>query len=180
MKYFVPLAFILCACTIRTHAQNVALIIQGEPVSITPEQTQTEIKPGWKIVDYKLPDKPIRYLYGKEAGVESDNSMPTLLITSPEREEESMCNYALIQLKQKKQYRALPSAELKANRYIRLTPEHFDIKLKSTELKQQEESFTFECTPRKELKKGAYILVNLEQKNKGELGDWNVFPFQVP
>ena len=165
-KLFILLSF----APVMVFAQRVELQVTDHFVEIPVEQTQTEIRPGWKIVDIQLRSRSNRYLNGGQARHLTDDQMPQFRIT-PARDE-TLANYALIRLRQKRYYRQLPDPILRQNIYQRIEPQHFDIKL-------QDDS-TFLCHPLKALDKGAYILVNIAQKPVGELQDYLVFPFQVP
>lgn len=134
------------------------------------EQTQTEIKPGWKIADIQLKSKAVKYFWGKQAQQLTDDQMPTFIIHP--KETEKLVDYAIIRLKQKRQYRTIPSPRLFENDYLRIEPKNFSIKTL--------EDISFECRPLKALEKGEYILINLAQKPIGELQDFVAFPFRVP
>lgn len=150
----------------NTWAQKVEIDVSGCWVEIPVLQTQSELKPGWKIVDYQMKSKLTHYLSGGHASQLADSFQPVFRIAPGA--EEVLVDYALIQLKRYKSYRKLPKALLIENIYTRLEPKDFDIKA---------ESDAFICQPRQPLKPGEYILVNLSQHPIGELQDILVYPF---
>lgn len=141
----------------------------GNAVPLKTEQTQTETKPGWKIVDIKMKDKQIHYLWGSRATQMADNAFPTLIIYPGEKE--TLTDYVLIRLRRRKQYRQLMKSPLEKNEFTRFMPEHFDIRPAA--------GIGFACTPRKALPVGEYIVAHLKQKPIGDAGDYIVHAFSV-
>jgi len=162
------LCFLALLSALNTQAQSVEIAIGGSWVEILAQQTQSELKPGWKIVDYQMKSRLTHYLYGGHATQLADGNMPTFRVTPGS--EEVLVDYALILLKHHKDYRKLPKAKLMDNLYTRLEPKDFDIRA-------YDDSFI--CKPRQPLSPGDYILVCLSQKPIGELGDILVYPFYV-
>ena len=156
-------------CATSLNAQQVSIRVGESLMKITPKQTQTEVRPGWRIVDIQLKDRTTRYLFGRRSNHFTESARPTFLIEPAE--DETLVNYVLIQLTEKKQYRKLPHSSLRDNNYLRIEPQHFDIK------PQGDSGFI--CTPREELTRGEYILVCLTQQPLNELGDVLVYPFRV-
>lgn len=161
---------ILALMPFMAHAQRVELQVAGTMVDIPVQQTQSELKPGWKIVDVKLKDKLTHYLWGGHAAQMTDDQMPIFMIEPGKNE--VLSDYALIRLQHKKQYRKLPKSNLRDNDYTRVEPTAFDIKSDGKD--------GFICHRLTALEKGEYILVNISQTPIGDLQDLNVFPFQVP
>lgn len=162
--------YILLCATLEANAQHVKLYVAGTPHCMKAEETQTEVKPGWKIIDIQLKDKATKYLCGKHAQQLTESRTPTFFIEPDEKE--LLVDYAFIKLKEKKQHRALKSHKLHENGYTRITPQDFSIKAVG--------SMAFECTPKLPLEKGEYILLNIVQKPIGELHDFKTYPFRVP
>ncbi|MBR6141392.1 MAG: hypothetical protein IKQ37_06490 [Bacteroidaceae bacterium] len=135
---------------------------------IPVQQTQSELKPGWKIVDYQMKSRLTHYLSGSHATQLAEGNRPAFRVTPGDKE--VLVDYALIRLKCYKYYRKLPVTKLMDNTYIRLEPNMFDIKF---------ESDAFVCQPRQSLVPGEYILVCLSQQPVGELSDLLVYPFCV-
>ena len=106
MKYIFIMTFMLCALMMK--AQKVEISVSGNWAEIPVQQTQSELKPGWKIVDYQMKSRLTRYLSGGHASHDS-----------------------------------------------------------------------FICQPLQSLQAGEYILVNLQGKTIGELGDLLVYPFCI-
>ena len=166
MRRIVSLFALLCAFS--AHSQKVEIAVSGQWADILAQQTQSELKPGWKIVDYQMKSRLTHYLSGGHASQLADGDRPVFRVTpSPQ---EVLLDYALIRLKRYKSYRKLPKAQLMDNEYIRLELNNFEIKA---------EGESFVCQPLRPLSPGEYILVNLTQKPIGELGDLLVYPFCV-
>lgn len=135
---------------------------------LTSTTTQTEVRPGWKIVDYQLNDRVTRYLWGAHA-IQLADAQPTFVITPAA--DETLYQYAVIPLKCKREYRRLPKLKAKDNNYLRLTPDDFHIEAVGDS--------SFLCSPLKQLLPGDYFLLNIEQEPQGELGDYTGYPFRV-
>ena len=166
MKKILCLFALFCAASV--HAQTVEISVGGNWAEIPAQQTQSELKPGWKIVDYQMKNRLTHYLTGGHATQLSDGDRPMFRVTPGS--EEVLVDYVLIRLKAKKYYRKLPRPLLIENIYTRLEPKFFDIKA---------ESESFICQPHEPLQPGEYILVHLAQRPVGELGDLLVYPFSV-
>lgn len=155
-------------CVLNAKAQKVEILVGSNWINIPAQQTQSELKPGWKIVDYQMKSKLTRYLSGGHASQLTDGSQPVFRVTPSEKE--VLIDYVLVRLDAKKYYRKMYKPLLIECNYIRLEPSDFDIKA---------ESDAFICQPRKPLKPGEYILANLKQSPIGELQDILVYPFSV-
>jgi len=166
MKKITSLLLLLLPLSVG--AQKIEISVQGNWAEIPAQQTQSELKPGWKIVDYQMKSRLTHYLTGGHATQLSDGNRPMFRVTPGP--DEVLVDYALIRLKTKKYYRKLPRPQLIENIYTRLEPKFFDIKA---------ESDSFICQPREPLPAGEYILVHLAQRPVGELGDLLVYPFSV-
>ena len=150
-------------------AGHVFLIIGENRVELTAQQTQTEVRAGWRIVDIQLKGRTTRYLAGGHSNQLTDGRRPTFIVEPSE--DETLVDYALIRLDAKRSYRRLPRAVLRENDYQRLEPEGFEI--------TPEAERAFVCTPRDALQPGEYILVCLTQQPQGDLGDYAVYAFRV-
>lgn len=164
-KIFSVLAFL---CAFSAYAQKVEMAVGDGWVEIPAQQTQSELKPGWKIVDYQMKSRLIHYLSGGHASQLADGDKPVFRVTPGPNE--VLLDYALIRLKRYKTYRKLPKAILLENIYTRLELSGFNIK---------SESDAFICQPLQPLTPGEYILVCFSQKPIGELQDLLVYPFSV-
>lgn len=149
-------------------AQKVEMAVGDHLAEVPALQTQSELKPGWKIVDYQMKSKLTHYLSGGRASQLAEGWQPKFRVT-PGRDE-VLVDYVLIRLTQYKTYRKFPKAQLMENDYQRLEPNDFDIKA---------EEDAFVCRPKAPLRKGEYVLVCLTQKPIGDLQDLMVFPFSV-
>lgn len=152
------------------YAQKVELKVQDNLVKLMPEQTQSELKPGWTIFDIKLKDKLVHYLTGGHSSQLTDDNMPEFHIIPSENE--MLNDYAILRLQNKKYYRRLPKNNIWENDYIRVEPSNFFIK--------SDGDNGFICHPLDALIKGEYILLNLKQNPIGDLKDLKVYSFQVP
>lgn len=146
----------------------IRIMVGDTSFEMSSATTQTEVKPGWKIVDYKLPDKATRYLWGHGSNQVSEDGRPVFLIRP---EGYVLSDFAIIKLVQKKQYRKLPSPNLRDCDIIRV-----DLDFAKIELVGEDQ---FRVTPIKPLRPGEYILVNLAGKPVNNMGDIEVFPFAV-
>ena len=149
MKYIFIMTFMLCALMMK--AQKVEISVSGNWAEIPVQQTQSELKPGWKIVDYQMKSRLTRYLSGGHASQLAEGNRPVFRITPGENE--VLASYAIIE-----------------NNYKRLDLNLFDIKA---------DGDSFVCQPLQPLQAGEYILVNLQGKTIGELGDLLVYPFCI-
>lgn len=166
MKKIISLLMLLSA--LNAGAQKVELAVGEGWVEIPVQQTQSELKPGWKIVDYQMKSKLTHYLSGGHASQLTDGNRPVFRVTPAEKE--VLIDYVLIRLKASKYYRKMFKPLLIECNYTRLEPSAFDIKA---------ESDSFICQPRQPLQPGEYILANLKQQPIGELQDLLVYPFSV-
>lgn len=166
MKKIIGILILLCSLPVQ--AQKVEIAVGDNWVEIPAQQTQSELKPGWKIVDYQMKSRLIHYLSGGRATQLVEGNRPVLRVTlGPD---EVLVDYAVIRLKGFKSYRKLPKPGLSDNDYVRLELRYFDIKAQSD---------SFICQSHQPLQPGEYILVCLSQKPIGDLGDLLVYPFGV-
>jgi len=166
MKKIMCLLALLCVLSLR--AQRVEITVGEVWAEIPVQQTQSELKPGWKIVDYQMKSRLTHYLSGGHASQLSDGLRPSFRVLPGEKE--VLVDYVLIRLKDSKYYRKFPKAKLTDNAYIRLEPNDFDIRA---------DGDAFVCQPRQPLQQGEYVLLNLQQQPVGDLGDLLVYPFSV-
>ena len=166
MKKIISLLMLLSALNVG--AQKVELAVGEGWVEIPVQQTQSELKPGWKIVDYQMKSKLTHYLSGGHASQLTDGNRPVFRVTPAEKE--VLIDYVLIRLKASKYYRKMFKPLLIECNYTRLEPSCFDIKA---------ESDSFICQPKQPLAPGEYILAYLSQSPIGELQDLLVYPFCV-
>ena len=167
MKYITSFCLLLLF-VLPVKAQKVEIAVGEGWAEIPVQQTQSELKPGWKIVDYQMKSKLTHYLSGGHASQLTDGNRPVFRVTPAEKE--VLIDYVLIRLKASKYYRKMFKPLLIECNYTRLEPSYFDIKV---------ESDSFICQPRQPLQPGEYILANLKQQPIGELQDLLVYPFSV-
>lgn len=146
----------------------VQIVVADSLYDIEPVTTQTEVKPGWKIVDYQLPDKALRYLWGKHSRQPIEGGTPTFIIHPVDCK---LFDFVVLKLKEKKQYRRFPSVNIYKCEINRI-----DLDFAKIELIGEEH---FRVTPIKPLLPGEYILLNTSAKPVNGLGDVEVYPFTI-
>ena len=152
-------------------AQKVQIQVADTLVDLPAQQTQTELKPGWKIVDIQLKSKITHYLPGAHSMQLADDGFPIFHIIPSEKE--TLAEYAIVRLRSHKSFRWFPKPNLHDNKCIHIDLANFDIRLSG-----KEEGFL--CHPLHELEKGDYMILNTNQKPLGELEDYIVYTFQIP
>lgn len=162
-------AFILIMMPVFAWAQHVQLRVADTMVELKATQTQSELRPGWRISDFQLKDKQTRYLMGRHAIQLADDNMPVFDIEPGK--DEVLTDYVIIRLEEKRQYRRFRKPNVRENSYVRVEPSAFEIKSDGKE--------GFVCRPLNALLQGEYVLLNLNQKPVGELKDVVCYPFQV-
>lgn len=162
------LSLIILTCALSARAQKVEIRVGESWAEIPVQQTQSELKPGWKIVDYQMKSKLTRYLSGGHASQLADDNRPVFRVTPGEKE--VLVDYVLVRLKATKYYRKMFRPLLIECNYTRLEPSSFDVKA---------ESDSFICQPRQPLQPGEYILACISQRPIGELQDLLVYPFCI-
>lgn len=162
------ISFVLLLFALVAKAQKVEILVGGNWAEIPAQQTQSELKPGWRIVDYQMKSKLTRYISGAHAAQLAEGNRPVFRVTLGEKE--VLVDYVLVRLKASKYYRKMFKPLLIECNYTRLEPSAFDVKA---------ESDSFICQPRQALQPGEYILACLTQRPIGELQDILVFPFSV-
>lgn len=166
MKY--ACLFFLMFCSAQTLAQRVELMVEGRRVELPVVLTQSDTRPGWKIVDIQLKDRQTRFLWGSHSTQLTDDARPVFVIEPGDKE--TLYDYALILLENKKEYRRFPRFMPKDNAYIRITPDSFAMRA---------EADAFVCQPLKPLPSGDYFLLNLEQQPIGKPSNYQGYAFQV-
>lgn len=146
----------------------VNIVVQDTVFAIDPTATQTEIKQGWKIVDYKLPNKAIRYLWGAHARQVAESPQPAFVITPVNCQ---LADFALIRLKEKKQYRKFPSPNL-----VECDMHRIDLDFAKIEMVGENK---YRVQPLLPLPAGEYIWVNTMGKPLNNFGDVEVYPFTI-
>lgn len=135
---------------------------------IEGQTTQTEIKAGWKIVDYQTKNKTTRYLWGAHSKQLIDNQQPSFYINPGESQ---LIDFAIIKLSPKRDHRKLPKAQLKECTY-----RTFDLYTAKTELLQDD---SYKVTMSEPLVPGEYIIVQMTQTPADDMGNMIVFPFTI-
>lgn len=163
------LFFLLPFFSLSAVAQSVSLLVGDNYVALPAQQTQSEVRPGWRIVDIQLKNKVTRYLAGAKA-LQLADARPTFRIEPAEGQ--TLVDYAVMRLAAKRQYRKLHSPLLIANAYTRIEPAAFRITPQGDKY--------FICQPIQALDSGQYVIVHLAQTPIQPLGDYVVYPFWIP
>lgn len=154
--------------TSPANAQSISILSDGKTFPIEVQQTQTELKPGWKIVDIQLKSKMHRYLWGKTAKQYADTANPQFIVDTDTL---LLSDMVLIKLKTKKEYRRIPKAQIKENKRIYVDLSTFRIEAYGKE--------SFLICPIQKLDPGEYIFTWSTLEPIGDLGDWMVWPFCI-
>lgn len=165
--YMVALLALAAHCG-NAKAQSVSILADGKQFPIEAQQTQTEMRAGWKIVDIQLKSKAQRYLWGTRAKQLADTPKPTFIVDTDSL---VLSDMVLIKLNKRREYRKIPKAQIHDNKCIFVDLNTFIIE------PYGEESFSIK--PLQELEKGEYIFTWTSIKPIGELSDWMVWPFSV-
>ena len=169
MKRTTAIISILTCMVISLQAQTISMMSGDKPLPIEVEQTQTEIKPGWKIVDVQLKSKVIRYLWGAKAQMLSDDNTPRFEVDTDTL---LLSNLVLIKLKKHSQYRTIPKPQISDNQLTFVDLQHFSITASKDDDK-------FLIQPLQPLESGEYILTWFGTPGIGDFKDWLVWPFSV-
>lgn len=149
-------------------AQEITMLGDGVSFPIEAQQTQTEVKPGWKIVDIQLKSKFKRYLWGSKAKQLAENSSPKFIVDTDSL---LLSDLVLIRLKGKKEYRSIPKPQVHKNKCIYVDFSSFHIEPYGSDL--------FLIQPIQPLQPGEYIFTWKTLSTVGEMEDWLVWPFSV-
>ena len=158
----------LSAAGITAGAQEITLMGDGVSFPIEVQQTQTEVKPGWKIVDIQLTSKFKRYLWGTKAKQLAENSSPKFIVDTDSL---LLSDLVLIKLKGKKEYRSIPKLQVHQNKCIHVDLNTFHIEPYGNDL--------FLIQPIQPLQPGEYIFTWKSLSPVGKMEDWLVWPFSV-
>ncbi len=149
-------------------ATSVSMFVEDSFYGIDPVCTQSEYKPGWKIVDIQTNGKLSRYLWGRHSRQLSDDRTPRLLI---ETGNYKLNDFVLIKLKEKKEYRKFASHNL-----FECDGRHIDLDLVAIKLL---DDGRYEVRPHVPLTPGEYVIVNLKAEATNDFGDVYVYPFTI-
>lgn len=114
LRFAVSFLLMLSTCCGKAEAQKIALMEDGHSFGIEMEQTQTEVKPGWKIIDINLKSRMKRYIWGTCARQYTTSTQPQFIVDTDTLR---LSNLALIRLKTKKEYRSIPKPDILNNRH---------------------------------------------------------------
>ena len=146
---------------------HVWVLMNGHLEEVRPEQTATEVKPGWKIVDIQTRSHKVRYLWGMSS-MQLFGPTDTLVVDPGEG---VLSDFVLVPLKRKAEYRRLNKEKMMDNKYQVLDFHSFDITPYGDD--------AFRVTPLKPLPPGEYIIYNRNSEPMSEMGDYEVYPITV-
>ena len=149
-------------------AQTIMMDASPAAVQIESQQTQSELRPGWKIVDIQLKSKIKRYLWGSKAKDLSDTAYPSFIVNTDTL---LLSDLVMIRLKQRRDYRSIPKPNVHDNKCIFVDLNNFRIEAFGEE--------EFRITPLSALAPGEYIFTWLTAETIGDMDDWIVYPFSV-
>lgn len=161
-------SFLLSIAGGTANAQSVTIMEDGHSFVIEPQQTQSELKPGWKIIDLQLKSTVRRYLWGATAKQMSNSPQPKFIVDTDTL---LLSNMVLIKLKGKKEYRRISKPQIHDNKCTFVDLSTFSIDAYGDDL--------FLISPVQPLKPGEYIFTWTTLSPIGELADWLVWPFSV-
>jgi hypothetical protein len=156
------------AIATSTWAQRISLLDGEQVYPIQSQQTQTEVKPGWKIVDLQLKSKWAKYLWGTKSKQLIDTPSPQFIIDTDSL---VLSDLVLIKLKTKKEYRSIPKPLLQDNKCI-----HVDLSTFSISAYRKYDFLIQPITP---LEPGEYIFTFTTLSPVGDFSDWIVWPFSI-
>ena len=79
------ISFVLLLFALVAKAQKVEILVGGNWAEIPAQQTQSELTPGWKIVDYQMKSKLTHYLSGAHAAQLAEGNRPVFRVTPGEK-----------------------------------------------------------------------------------------------
>ncbi len=162
------LCTLMLAATPRLQAQTVDYVTKGEVFRIEEQHTQSERKPGWRIMDIQMKSTLVRYLWGRCSKQLVDSNRPQFIVDTDTL---LLSDMALIKLRTKKEYRRIPEPEVRDNACIYVDFTNFDIQPHGDE--------NFLIRPLSELPPGEYIFTWITAPKIGDHQDWVVWPFSV-
>lgn len=186
MKITSTLLLFAVLATTAAKAQTIGIIEEGGSngssiIQIQKQQTQTQITPGWKIVDVKLKDKVKRYLYGTCANEFSYTygTRPKFLVKTDTL---LLADLVLIKLKTTKDSRVLPNADIHNCAKTFCDMANFSIVPyrpvnARDDVKESEDIFIIR--PLQDLLPGEYVFAWLTAPTIKPYGDWTVWPFSI-
>lgn len=168
LRFAVSFLLMHSTCCGKAEAQVIALMEDGHSFEIEMEQTQTEVKAGWKIIDINLKSKWKRYIWGSCARQYTTSTQPQFVVNTDTLQ---LSNLALIRMKTKKEYRSIPKPDILQNRHTMVDLNTFSIE------PYGEEAFLIQ--PLQPLAPGEYIFTWTTAPTIGDLQDWLVWPFSI-
>lgn len=153
----------------RKALSSMVSIFVGDSIyEIPPVVTQTEYKPGWKIVDIQTNGKTSRYLWGKHSRQYCDDRQPRFIIDPRQC---TLADFVLIKLKEKKEYRKFASHD-----FYECDFKRFGLDLVAITVLDDDR---FDVRFHDPLMPGEYVIVNMKAEAVNEYGDVEVYPFTI-
>lgn len=148
-------------------APTVFIYIGENLFPMTTVTSQTEIKKGWDVQGVNVGGKSIRYFWGAHAKQVAE-AQPKFAIYP---RTQNLNDYVLIRLKGKKEYRRMPSADVKDCDYTRIDLDGFTI--------ENLPDMGFTVSPKAPLAPGEYILTDITQQSVNQYGDFKAYDFRI-
>lgn len=169
MKIFLCTMLAWSLSMLSLQAQPEVYILVGDSMcAIAPVSTQSEFKPGWKIVDIQTRGKFARYLWGKHSRQFADDQQPTFIIHTGKYK---LTDFVIIKLKEKKDFRQFPSHNLYECRNQPIDLDIMDIKPISDD--------AYRVRFHAPQQAGEYVIVNMKGVPVNDMGDMKVYPYTI-
>ncbi len=173
MKILPTIAFLLLPWNLFAQMprtpDSVWMSIGDSLYPISPAQTQTETRPGWKIADVaETRSKSVRYVWGGRSTQLAESPSPRIVLKV---QDGTLHDHLILQLKSKKQYRRFPKPDPSDCDPIYIDLNSFRIELLPDE--------RYAITPLRPLPPGEYVIVNTAAKPLNDQGDMTVYGFTV-
>lgn len=152
----------------RIQSSPISIVVGDSLYEIAPVVTQSEYKPGWKIVDFQTNGKMSRYLWGKHSRQYADDQQPCIIIYAGNYK---LNDFVLIKLKEKRDYRKFPSHNLYECDFRR-----FDLDLVAVKILDDDK---YEARFHSPLVPGEYCITNLKYDPENDFCDVVVYPFTI-
>lgn len=170
-KKIIIAVYAFALATLESKAQSISFMdSNGTLIGIESQTTQTQVKPGWKIVDVQLKDKLTRYLWGAHAQHYIDKDKPEFVVKTDTM---LLSHLVMVQLKKKREYRQMRKPYLHEN-------ELTFVELKTFSISQYEDSEdTYVIRPTEDIQPGEYFFTWYGAATVGKMKDLVVWPFTI-
>lgn len=170
-KRILTALFTIALSPLGVKAQSISFVDTNRTlIDIEPQTTQTQIKPGWKIVDVQLKDKLTRYLWGAHAQHYIERGRPEFVVKTDTL---LLSHLVMVQLREKREYRQMRKPHLHENDLT-------FVELKTFSISQYEDSEdTYIIRPTEDIQPGEYFFTWYGAATVGKMEDIVVWPFTI-